>query len=74
VEPQIYNPIGFYITDTLNWTKISGIYTAEGGEEWITIGNFFNDDETTAIEFLGGEGSIVSYYALDDVSIQSLSS
>ncbi len=38
--PQITNPEYNYITDDTNWVKISGIYTAHGGEQFITIGNF----------------------------------
>ncbi len=36
----VRNPPGKYITDTAGWTKISGTYTAHGGEQWITIGRF----------------------------------
>jgi len=39
--PQITgygNPI---VTDTLNWIKISAVYTAQGGEKFLTIGNFY---------------------------------
>ena len=39
--PQI-NYTGGYITDTLNWTKISGSFYADGGEQYLTIG-FFED-------------------------------
>ena len=65
--PQIENPSGSYITDTLNWTKVSGIYPAMGGEQWITIGNFYNDAETGVIDFLGYGGSPLVYVAIDDV-------
>jgi len=37
------NPV---ITDTLNWIKISGIYAANGGEDHIIIGNFYDDART----------------------------
>lgn len=39
---HISNPAGRYIADTTNWVKITGIYTAVGGEEWMTIGRFDN--------------------------------
>jgi gliding motility-associated-like protein len=45
--PQIRNPEGRVITDKINWTLISGSYTAVGGEQYITIGNFFDNYQTT---------------------------
>ncbi|HMW11500.1 MAG TPA: hypothetical protein PJ987_13770, partial [Bacteroidia bacterium] len=46
--PQISNPAGNIIYDTLNWVQISGTYIANGGEKYLTIGNF-KDDANTAI-------------------------
>ena len=71
--PQIQqygNPI---ISDTMNWVKVAGIYTAHGGEQFITIGNF-NDDSHTAttkrsIGFNAGCGNFI-----DDVSVIPLDS
>lgn len=31
-----------FITDTVNWTKIHGIYHAHGGEQWLIIGYFYD--------------------------------
>ncbi|HCK21988.1 MAG TPA: hypothetical protein DHW15_07475 [Bacteroidetes bacterium] len=70
VIPQIVSPDGFFLSDTLNWMKISGIYVAEGGEDWITIGNFKSDADTETEG--GGMGEGLAYYGLDDVSIISL--
>lgn len=39
VIPQI-SSIGTYLNDYETWVKISGCYEAEGGEQFITIGNF----------------------------------
>ena len=33
-QPQIENTQGNIITDSLNWTKISGVFTAQGGEKY----------------------------------------
>lgn len=59
------NPI---IDDTLNWTKVTGIYFANGGEAFITIGNFFNDANTDTLNTGNGwyQGA---YYYIDDVSV-----
>lgn len=58
-SPQIFNPTSQNINDTVNWIRISGIYKALGGEQFITIGNFYSDEF-----FFGG-----NYYYVDDVSI-----
>jgi hypothetical protein len=42
LRTHIKNPDGNFITDT-NWVEISGIYTAQGGERYITIGMFWDD-------------------------------
>lgn len=39
IEPQVILPKGNFITER-EWTLIDGTFTAKGGEQWITIGNF----------------------------------
>lgn len=69
--PQVENPFGNIITDVNNWTKISGAFTAAGGEIFMTIGNFYSDANTDTATvgnyFLGG-----AYYYIDDVSVFEL--
>ena len=55
------------IRDTLNWTEVSGNYKAEGGEEYLTIGNFY-DDANSHFIFLGSNAFLTNYY-IDDVSV-----
>lgn len=56
------------ITDDANWTLVSGNFTALGGEEYITIGNFYDDASTTTTPT--GVGSFSrAYYYVDDVSV-----
>ena len=62
------------ITDTANWTKIQGSFTAIGNEKFITIGNFsvIEDVDSLATNFaraalIGNIG--VGYYLVDDVSV-----
>jgi hypothetical protein len=64
------NPI---ISDTMNWVKISGIYQAQGGEKYITIGNFNTDEETDTLALVPGEYP-ASWYYLDDVSVIPINS
>ena len=70
--PDVTNPIGDFIVDTNQWTLISGIYTASGGESFITIGNFFNNDSTDTINVGGVNGP--SYYYIDDVFVREMDS
>ena len=65
--PQISNPSGNIIYDTLNWVQISGTYIANGGEKYLTIGNF-KDDANTAIDSTSAS-LIESYFFIDDVSV-----
>jgi len=68
LTPQIENGSGNVIRDTLNWTKISGIYKAQGGEKFITIGNFYPDSLCTIDTLTYGTWSN-AYYYIDDVSV-----
>ena len=67
--PQIINNSG-YISDTVNWTLISGNYMASGGENYMIIGNFKHDANSNAI-FIGINSVIdnMSYIHIDDVSL-----
>lgn len=68
VIPQIHTED--VITDTANWTKIEGIFTAIGNESIITIGNFYPNTALTSLytnywSALPG----YSYYLVDDISV-----
>lgn len=74
--PQIVNQNGF-ITDTSSWTNIQGCYTATGGENFITIGNF-NSNANTDTLFVGTNNpdpnypspiNYYSYYYVDDITL-----
>ncbi len=56
------------VTDKLTWTRISGIYQAIGGEEYLTIGNF-RDSTNSDATFVGNGGTGWAYYYIDDVCI-----
>ena len=71
VSPQVENPAGSIISDTLAWTKVSGYFTASGGEDHLTIGNFKSDALTNWIEFnpdVWYQQS--SYLYIDDVLLE----
>jgi len=67
--PQI-NPSGMLYSDTASWTLISGTYIANGGEDHITVGNFY-DDLNTYIYVIDPEitPQPISYYYIDDISL-----
>ncbi|HXB12928.1 MAG TPA: T9SS type A sorting domain-containing protein, partial [Bacteroidia bacterium] len=71
LTPQIANnPLSNPLTDTLHWIKVTGSYKANGGEQYIVIGNFKNDT-VSHIEYLGHKTAIGygSYYYIDDVFV-----
>jgi hypothetical protein len=65
--PQVQNTGGI-LTNTTNWVQISGIYTANGGEQYITIGNFKNQSATTK-QHVQNTGHDNAGYYIDDVSV-----
>jgi hypothetical protein len=71
--PHIQPPSGVILSDTMNWMLISGVYTASGGEKYITIGNFMPDSLTDKIlvtpGVTGTGWNYIAYYLIDDVSV-----
>ena len=67
---QIYNYGNPIIMDTMNWVKVSGIFKAQGGEQYITIGNFKygNQTNTKLINTINPKCDCAGYY-IDDVSV-----
>ncbi len=63
--PQILETSIIY--DTISWTLISGEYTAQGGENYLTIGNFF-DEANTPHDSINNTTTSASYFYIDDVS------
>lgn len=61
------------ITDTLNWTKVFGSFTADSTYQYLIIGNFF-DDATTNKTFYFNQTLRASYYYVDDICVSTDSS
>ncbi|MBW7951938.1 MAG: T9SS type A sorting domain-containing protein [Chitinophagaceae bacterium] len=70
-NPQIQNP--YIITDTLNWIKVSGVFTAQGGEKYLTLGNFKNNTET-ATQQIQLSNPYAAIYYIEYVSVLPLDS
>lgn len=75
-SPQLEGTVGSYITSKDGWTPMQWIYNAEGGEEFMYIGNFESnaDADTLAVYFGDTEDyyNKSSYYYIDNVSVQSM--
>ncbi|MCZ2299229.1 MAG: T9SS type A sorting domain-containing protein [Chitinophagales bacterium] len=71
-NPQVQNT--HIITDTLNWVKVSGVFTAQGGEQYLTLGNFKNNAQTNYQTVNPSGGYLGAGYYVDDVSVLPLDS
>ncbi|MEJ6776189.1 MAG: OmpA family protein [Crocinitomicaceae bacterium] len=65
------------MTARYNWTEICGVVQAEGGEKYITLGNFLSKDKTKIVRMKPDPKLKVpvfafAYYYLDDVSVKLL--
>jgi hypothetical protein len=67
ITPNINHPTP--ITDINGWTLISGTYISSGNEQFLTIGNFYNDNLTQVVSInpIGSLGA--AYYYIDQVSV-----
>lgn len=71
--PQVANNIDSTIIDTRGWHRVRGIFVAQGGEQYITIGNFNLAEHSGYLDYdsltqlLPG-----AYYYIDDVSVECL--
>jgi hypothetical protein len=71
LPPQLnYSCAAITDTSNANWVRIQWDYVATGGERYFTIGNFFNNANTTvACSNSGANINPYAYYYIDDVSI-----
>jgi len=73
VTPQVRNPPGTFLSSGNDWMLIQGAFTAAGGENYVTIGNFRNDANTPAI-VVNGSQTLIAYYFIDDVTVRACES
>ena len=73
VPNPIYKYDKRFLTDTLNWIKVEGVYSANGTEQYIIIGNF-NDDASTDTLGTNHGNYYYSYYLVEDVNIEVINS
>lgn len=63
---------GFY-----GWDKICNIFVAKGGEKYITVGNFLNENEVGSEKmrmpkYWKGKQQVAAYYYIDDVVVKMI--
>ncbi|MDI9342445.1 MAG: gliding motility-associated C-terminal domain-containing protein [Sediminibacterium sp.] len=78
IKPQVTNDTNIFLNaDTINWHQFSGCFIAKGGEKYVTIGNF-KDNNKSKVQFTGTNyiSQCVSpstanmvYLYIDDVSL-----
>lgn len=71
VEPQIINTEYRMLEPVGEWKKVCGTFIASGGEDYVTLGNFYTDQQTNKVQFCpNSTGSHDSYYHIDDVVVE----
>lgn len=69
VTPQVSNPTNNILTDTTSWMEISDTIIANGGEKYLTIGNFVPDSQIHSVTYNYPTPQLMSYYFIDDVYV-----
>ena len=72
-RPQVINDWNNTLSNTTEWQEVSGDFVAQGGERYLTIGNF-NSFNRSNINDIGNSNAILqgAYYYIDDVSVVCL--
>ncbi len=69
---SINNTAHFYsnaiISDTSGWTRLSGSFIADSAYQYIMLGNFFDDTNTSTLNFQSGN---IGYYYIDEVCLST---
>ncbi len=73
--PQITNKKGDFLKDKENWTVLQFEYEAKGGEQFMLIGHFENDEKSDTLSLPSTEKypHKKAYYYLDDVCVSAKS-
>lgn len=76
-KAQILHPDNKVFNATFGWVRVCGSFKAEGGEKFITIGNFYSNEDTKYEALKKPKDSkinqvIGAYYYIDDVVVTML--
>jgi gliding motility-associated-like protein len=69
LAPQVRQPPGVLISNYGGWQEVAGLLRAQGGERFLTIGNFLPDSLTTRRSSPAGSEQSVFYY-IDEVVLR----
>jgi gliding motility-associated-like protein len=69
VNPQVKSATGIFYSDTLNWMKVEGLYTATNPYDYLTLGNFRTQAATNYTLAYPSNSGILAEYYIDDVSV-----
>lgn len=72
-SPQVRNPQDNFLRSMTSWTKIEGNFRAEGGEQHLVIGNFWDHDNTTVDRRNVDVGFESTYLYIDNVVLEPCS-
>ena len=72
-EPQVLNSMDNILDNTKEWVEVSGEFIANGGERFLTIGNFLPFNKSSVVGMEGANLPVSgAYYYIDDVSVVRL--
>lgn len=69
--PQVVNPATNLLASTGSWMLVEGVYTATGGEDHVTLGNFLPNVQTTIITNFVST-NVHAYYYFDDIAVVAI--
>ncbi len=69
VTPQIELPTTDFLDETSQWVDFRQDFVANGGEDYITLGNFYKDDATTVSDV---NAFALGYVFVDEISVREI--
>jgi hypothetical protein len=73
LTPQIQNPASNILSDTLNWSLLTGTFTANGSEKYMLLGNFKSDVATNSVMINPANLPLIATdFLFDDISVIDL--
>ncbi len=78
LQAQIQNATNVFMTDTMKWVQLQNCFIAQGGEKFISIGNYRDGNRSKYIDvinnpvFANTQNNIWSYLYIDDLSLYDI--
>lgn len=70
---QFANDPANLLLDTAGWMSVTGQIMSQGGEKFLTIGNFLSNSQTVLVNDTQSWPTNFAYYYIDDVSVMKCS-